>query len=274
MDRLAQRNKARKLEKWLKARKFIGDKIKQKEQADAKRNFLKKGEFAKAVQCLKRAAKNDLIFNFKSGIPLMVNNCMGAREPANDNYSAFKGCYEFANKLMKRGFKHIGSGAYSRVVAKDGSDKCIKVCRHAQSDGWVDYVLWANKNGYGGTFAPKIYSYKWIKCKGSEGGFGVAVMERMKQTVSRAKRTEDAKFLPILFEYGVYANDNAKLLADLVQPGIGNFIDDFRKEFGEDANFDLHTGNFMVREDGSFCVSDPLAGSSSSSYSTRYRRAA
>lgn len=262
MDRLAQRNKARKLAAWLKAREELGPRRAEARDAAAAKRAAKKEA--------NRRAQLDFIGMAKF-VDLVVQR---KRLNANDNEpkGTFNSAHNFYEALKKKGFEYLGSGAYSRVVAKKDSDRVIKICTYAQGDGWVDYVLWANQKGYGGTFAPKIYSYKWIKTE--KGGFGVAVMERMKHTVSREDRKSSAKLIPNLFEYSLYDNDNAKAVADLLAPGMGAFIDDFRNKFGGDGNFDLHNGNFMVREDGSFCVSDPLAGTSSTVYNTRFRRAA
>lgn len=179
--------------------------------------------------------------------------------------SPFESGYAFVHFLEKRGFTIIGSGAYSKILTKGDSRRVIKVCR--SPDMWIDYILWANKQGYAGGFAPRIFSYKYFPGKdntnGTKNPFYVAVVERMEKTASRLENSHGLTFIHHLFNYSVqYDNDNATAVIDLVLPGIGKFAGDFKEQFGKN-DLDLHGGNFMVRSDGTYALTDPLAGSTS-----------
>ena len=57
--------------------------------------------------------------------------------------SPFEGAYAFIHFLQKRGYKNLGSGAFSTVLGKEGSDRVLKVTR--SNDNWIDYIQWAAK---------------------------------------------------------------------------------------------------------------------------------
>lgn len=172
-------------------------------------------------------------------------------KPFNDGYS-------FIKALEKRGFKTLGSGAFSTVLGKDGSDRVIKVIR--QADNWIDYIQWAAKKGEAGKFAPKVYSYKQIK--GKKKDFSVAIMERLEYTFYKAPEDHALKILPELM---YRANDNpmAASFSDILAPGLRKYLEELNKDFN---SHDFHPGNLMIRKDGSFVISDPVAGKQTSDY--------
>lgn len=175
-----------------------------------------------------------------------------ARPRIEEEKSPFKSSYAFRAKLAKKGFKHIGGGFYSAVYAHPTSDRVIKVNHGHKCDAWIDYVLWANQQGYGGKFAPKMYSYKHY------GNFYVAIMERMEYTVADSEMTSEAPVAQTLFSLAAtHENEKAKLLVDLLVPGLGEFSEKLRKTFPSER-LDLHEHNIMYRKDGSICVTDPL----------------
>lgn len=62
-------------------------------------------------------------------------------------------------RLMKHGYKMLGSGCSSAVWAKGDSTRCIKVGTCAD---WEPYIRWAHQAGYAGTFAPRVYAFhRW-----------------------------------------------------------------------------------------------------------------
>ena len=63
-----------------------------------------------------------------------------------------------------------------------------------------------------------------------------------------------------LVPYALKNNETAKLLLDLVQPKLPEFLDAFNKRFPKGQ--DLHGGNIMFRKDGSMCYTDPVCGDS------------
>lgn len=154
--------------------------------------------------------------------------------------------------LQKRGFKRLGSGAYSTVYGHPKSDRVIKVTSGSQ-DNWIDYIQWAAKSGYSGNFAPKVYSWKHY-----DKGFSVAVVERMEKTLTELEYKEDAKLIESLLYPSIRGNVMARLFLDELSPGLGKFIDDFSSTFK--GATDLYGKNMMLRRDGSFAITDPVCG--------------
>lgn len=186
--------------------------------------------------------------------------------------SAFDSKYTFIQALERKGFKKLGSGYYSVVLHKKG-ERVIKV---GKADQWINYVLWAGKTGYGGTFAPKVYSYKMFPGKkkgndpwGHEGPFYVAVMEKLEKTVSSARSSEDMVIGPYLFQTYLHKNAAAGRMLDVLAPGLRVFSDQFKKTFKN--GWDLHNGNFMLRSDGGLVLTDPIARADVKIKDTRLR---
>jgi len=190
---------------------------------------------------------------------LRVEMAMGANHFEPKVYtSAFESGRAFGSYLRKRGFIQLGSGAFSTVFAKEGSDRVIKVTNNP--DNWIDYVQWAAQNGYAGTYAPKVFSYKKI------GDFTVSVVERMEKPARDIRPQEDLAFVDHLASYYLTHNNTvAGVFLDELLPGMCDFLTKLRKEFIKDPDkerLDMHGGNFMVRKDGSYCFTDPVCGKS------------
>lgn len=180
-------------------------------------------------------------------------------------------------RIEKRGLKRLGSGYFSRVFEHPDPDKVIKIIRNPSSDGWVDYVRWANEQGYGGTLAPKLISYKYIK----NGGFGVAVMERLPNTLSDISMRYEKKhaatkpfndrvtFLAKAVKMGFHANETALAYAELMQPGWRKFLEEFTLKFP--SSYDMHDANWMVRPSGLIVMTDPLSHCGSTTYTDRFK---
>jgi hypothetical protein len=181
----------------------------------------------------------------------------------------FASAAAFGAALEKRGFKRLGSGAYSTVYGKDGYDKVIKVSRCL--DNWIDYVMWASKHGYAGTFAPKVYSWKrfvtgekpkshpmWGYSRWNENEWSVAVVERMKETLNaNSQLARDFKIIERIHDLS-----QQTLLAELIMeeiiPGVGKFFKELHRAFHPS---DVYGKNLMIRTDGTFCVTDPVCES-------------
>lgn len=181
--------------------------------------------------------------------------------------NAFKDFAGFMNALRGKGFEQLGSGYYSNVFAYPDSDKVVKILRRPDTDGWLDYVKWAADKGYAGTFAPQVFSYKLM---GKKKDFAVAVMERLEDTVSKAGEQHDAHAITALLHPAMNDNKMAAKLLDTVNPGLAQFGKDLKVEFSK--NLDTHNGNFMLRKDGSFVITDPVAGFPSKVSKLRLRR--
>lgn len=171
----------------------------------------------------------------------------------------FKSSKHFAHFLKKKGFETLGNGYYSSVYSHPKSDRVIKVMHKTEEDGWLSYVKWAAKEGYIGTHAPKVYSYKWVKTKGNDEqkGFGVAVMERLEKTVGMCRRREDTRFLREAFDYAMEGNSLATQLLEQRCPGMTRFGILLKEKFA--GHLDMHGGNYMVRKDGTLVVTDPVS---------------
>ena len=154
------------------------------------------------------------------------------------------------DRLIKRGFRTLGSGAYSSVLAKPDSDRVIKI-QHS-SDNWIDYCKWAAEKGYAGKFAPQVYSFKRYT------NFAVAVVERMDRTTNDEK--DDLNLIERLIGPASRGNTMAKLFMEELAPKCTPFFDDLFKTF--ENHLDLYGKNIMIRKNGSLCVTDPVCGRS------------
>jgi len=156
----------------------------------------------------------------------------------------------FQDRLIERGYKILGSGAYSTVLAKGEAKRVIKIQHNY--DNWIDYCKWAAEKGYAGSFAPQVYSYKRYT------NFAVAVMERMDRTTNDDK--DDLALIDRLIGPASHGNMMAKLFMEELSPKCTTFFDDLFRDFSD--HLDLYGKNIMIRKDGSLCVTDPVCGRS------------
>lgn len=163
--------------------------------------------------------------------------------------------YNFGAWLHKRGFKVLGYGAYSTIYAKEGSDRVLKVTAGRQ-DNWIDYIQWAAKEGYCGNLAPRVYS--WKKYKTECGEFSVSVVERMKETINNAAKSDEYLIQTLLYP-ALSGHLLAQCYLEEIRPGSLEFFTKLHKTFRAS---DLYGKNMMLRNDGSFCVTDPVCGRS------------
>lgn len=170
----------------------------------------------------------------------------------------------YIKHLLKHGYHLLGSGCYSQVFGKPGSDRVIKV--NTRPDDWLDYVLWGAKAGYAGTFTPKVYSYRVL------GDFTyIAVVERMAMTVDEMRPTEPLArdWWDIRRTITQQGDSQEKQNAETLVPGISKFGRELCNHLRGSLYLDLHTGNAMLRHDGSLCITDPVA-TDDSAYGTSY----
>lgn len=173
--------------------------------------------------------------------------------------SPFQDGIGFINALKKRGFEELGSGAFSTVLAKPGQDRVIKVTR--RPDGWIDYAKWGAETG--SSFAPKVFSYK--KISGKKKDFEVAIMERLEYTFYKTPEDHALKILPDLI-YRSESNPMAARFVETLAPGLTNYMKGVYSQFGDSYHLDLHNGNYMIRKDGSFVVTDPVCDGPKTEY--------
>jgi hypothetical protein len=192
---------------------------------------------------------------------LRKNVCVDVPKPSKketpEDKSVFANPRNFGEKLKNKGFEQLGHGAYSEVYGKPGSDKVIKILRRPDEDAWVDYMRWSAAKGYAGTFAPKVTSYKYFTAPWratKKQNFAVAVMERLEPL-----KDQDQKFMCRTVEHVACHNGGfAGKLVDTFAPGMLQFIEDLNKEFPKSL-LDMHGGNFMLRKNGEFVSTDPVA---------------
>lgn len=182
--------------------------------------------------------------------------------------SRWKSGQHFIEGLMKRGYRVLGAGAYSTVLAKPGSARVVKVCRKA--DTWLDYVVWAAKAGHAGRMAPNVFSFRRFNV-GRPGEFYVAVMEKLERTIAEQQyqKPNEYRAYACLRDFIERRQDRDGLEAERVYPGAIAFGIAFRVEFTR--GLDLHGNNWMVRKDGSLVCTDPLCDESKTTAPERMR---
>jgi len=182
--------------------------------------------------------------------------------------SRFANAHRMIDALEKKGFKVLGAGHYSTVLAHPKcSDKVIKVTR--TPDNWIDYVKWAAEKGYAGGFAPRVYSWKKFP-----SGWSWAVMERMERTLDSGydwrdsddeysekdyKGEHDFTLIFSLLSHARNGNTMAQVYIEDLAPGTFAFVKDLTSVMRAG---DIRGANTMVRKDGSLCFTDPCAGTS------------
>lgn len=185
-------------------------------------------------------------------------------------FEGWQDYYHFIRCLERRGFERLGSGVYSRVYAKPGSSRVIKVS--TEMDGWLQYICWAGERGYLGRQAPMVHSLKVIQGRGG-GVFYVAVMERLACTIRRAHRVN---YAAALREHGAVIRGERTLREDCEirehSPEWADFVADFKDHFFGWQK-DCHDENFMARFDGSLVLTDPIADPDSAGTTATPQRA-
>ena len=184
--------------------------------------------------------------------PCICHNCVEKR----------KGKYIFEQGLKKHGFELLGHGYYSKVYAKPGSNRVLKVTK--ADDNWYDYISWARESGWAGKFAPMVYSYKKVEFKGDT--FYIASMERMSVPLASLREKDSLHIMQPLISYHMSGNALATSMISSYNADLAKFLIDFKEQFKDQHRFDLHGGNMMLRDDQSFCLTDPICGKKKTEY--------
>jgi len=198
---------------------------------------------------------------------------------------------KFKQFLSRKRFHTIGSGYFSSVLARAGSEKVVKINTRTDSeatrpaDAWPDYIVWAARNGFMGGLAPRVHSLRFSK----DGNY-VAVVERLACTVqsidcayevTEEQRTQLhaalwlAEMLGGLFKVprpSLEAIEVPEAHNRWLGPDAVRFINEWRIAFAG-RSVDLHKENMMLRADGTVVVNDPfgLGGSFGTVTATRIR---
>jgi len=181
--------------------------------------------------------------------------------------------------LKSNGFEKLGGGVFAAAWAKPGHNRVVKVSNR-QDDCWIKFAQWsmAKTNN---THLPKI---PWIKRyqgkrKGIATEFFITIIERLKPLTKTAiARINDPGVLLGLMHYANldYNTEQSIEKAMSKQPNPQQFSDrkvltkyknhPFIKAIQQISNIsgdcwsDLHSGNLMVRNDGTIIITDPIAG--------------
>jgi hypothetical protein len=180
---------------------------------------------------------------------------------------------DYIAKLMKRGFKSLGKGIFSTVLAKPGSNRVIKVVR-CSDDAWPAYAEWCFDNPQ--PFAPVIHSMKWHLDENGERSFCVAVLDRLAATWRERHKLLDRMrpdYDKLAFRFAIYDRalgygggwqERIDIADRHSMPELANYLRKLYAVFG-DLSPDMHDGNWMVTEDGELFLTDPFCGTHSSS---------
>jgi hypothetical protein len=181
-------------------------------------------------------------------------------EPAKGT-SRWRDGLHFITSLERRGFRLIGSGAFSWVMAKPGSDKVVKVCRNL--DAWPEYVTWATRCGFAGKYAPRVYSFHMVD--GRDDQFYVAVVERLDATVSTLAWEPNGRAISQLrtdIALFIQGDDAKGAVLASTRPELVAFALAFRVFYrrtmsARSIGLDLHGGNWMLKGDR-IVLTDPV----------------
>jgi hypothetical protein len=169
---------------------------------------------------------------------------------------------EYIQRLQFRGYTIIGRGHFSTVLAKNDSDRVIKVCR-CNSDYWCTFAMWTLDNPH--PMNVKIYAFK------KHAGFYVAVLERIKCTLSSfGELSHNQHQLSVIWDDdtvrsmldGQYKIESArwylaKAVMDYLQNHWPDLLDYCKLLHKDGLMGDMHKNNFGFRADGSVVVFDP-----------------
>lgn len=159
---------------------------------------------------------------------------------------------EYYEKLLALGYKHLGSGLYSRVYGKDGH--AIKVC--IGDDAYNDYLQYVLANQDNPTF-PKVYDVKRFKnVKRRETvvwnwdtGLDVTVV-----TMEKLKKLKPQKQRHISHHFDIRWNRVFAKPKDKQEERMFDVLHALQKE---GHSIDMHPGNVMLRGDQPVIV-DPV----------------
>jgi len=159
--------------------------------------------------------------------------------------------------LKDRGWEIIGEGMFAEVFGHPQSNQVIRITTALEDDkgivfppdGWLVYAKLCQTKLACNPHALKIFKLKVFD------GFYVARLERLEATIEDCDDRDVQEF----FEKVCIALNNPggvvswELLVS--NPELSDLLNELRKT---QCALDLHNCNAMIREDGTFVVTDPL----------------
>lgn len=166
------------------------------------------------------------------------------------------------------GQHRIGSGAFGVVYGVRGSDVVYKVCKTSTNGAYMSFVKQLSKQQQDNPFLPKIYGCAVFtsdaRIYSEKDSYFVVVMERLNDQRPAgfydAINTVEALCDP--YESRFKSNDllpGIKTVVPRVLRQAVSLLKRAKRAAGNDASWDLHGGNFMIRGTNQLVVIDPLA---------------
>ena len=166
------------------------------------------------------------------------------------------------------GQTRIGSGAFGVVYSERSSDVVYKVCEANSNKAYMSFVKQLSKQKQDNPFLPKVYGCAVFtsdaRHDGKKDSYFVVVMERLDD------RRPEGFYEAICKVEGLcdpFESERSK--AENLLPGIKTVVPralrqavklmQRAKRGCNDAGWDLHGGNFMMRGANQLVVIDPLA---------------
>lgn len=167
-------------------------------------------------------------------------------------------------KAQGKRVKSIGSGSYGEVYADKGSDVVYKIGDAGDNDGYLAFIKVLGTQKKHNPFLPKIYGVRFIRGKSGDHTFVVA-MERLTSLERGMGNVCD------WFEDELNGGYSLSYNANHVEKVLGvkktmpkplkealSVLRKARNSGGYNVDWDLHSGNFMMRGK-QIVVTDPLA---------------
>ena len=167
----------------------------------------------------------------------------------------------FNRRLQKWGCKFIGGGAYGHVYSHPTHCDRVSKTGGYKSDGWPLFAMFAA--GCVNPHLPRIYSFQWVTDADGEPVYYVAEVERLTYTITQARFTATDERIKaratLLYDALCRCGDvafTAKGLRACDENGAADLLDHMARLFPISA-WDLHSGNWMLRGDGTMVLTDP-----------------
>lgn len=171
--------------------------------------------------------------------------------------------YEIAKKMVKAqgNAKFMDSGAYGSVYGAKGSNVVYKIGNADDNEGYLAFIKVLAKQKTQNPFLPKVYGLRFIKDNEGDHYFVVA-MERLKELPRGMGHVCDwfEDELRGSSSGGGTAEKMLGVKKSMPKP-LKEALDVLRKAYKEGGSYvdwDLHRGNFMMRNK-QIVVTDPLA---------------
>lgn len=188
---------------------------------------------------------------------------------------------ELISWLRSKGFRRLGGGVFSAAYGKPGHKRIVKISKR-EDKCWIQFANWAMRLT-ANPYIPNIYWFKPYKGtrKGKQETFFVTLIERLRPfTIGNIKRIDDPVIVAALLRYGYWVEGEQDELEDhldalgygtstrtvqriLKQYSNHKFVQTikrFERFGGPECSSDIHSGNLMLRDDGTLVITDPLAG--------------